>query len=57
MEKPAQSNADSNSPAPDELCELSEQTLQAMREAMIISRDPNVKGYDNMEDLRKALNE
>lgn len=40
-----------------ELPPLSEETLEAMREAKRISRDPNVKGYDNMEDLKKALNE
>ena len=32
-------------------------TLAAMEEARRISRDPNVPSYDNMEDLRKALEE
>ena len=30
-------------------------TLEAMAEAKRISRDPNVPGYDSMEDLKKAL--
>ena len=34
----------------------SEQTLNAMSEARRISRDPNVKGYTSMEELRAALN-
>ena len=32
-------------------------TLMAMEEARRISRDPSVPGYDNMDDLKKALEE
>ena len=32
-------------------------TLDAMKEAKRIARDPNVKGYTRMEDLKKALEE
>ena len=32
-------------------------TLDAMKEAQRIARDPNVKGYTRMEDLKKALEE
>lgn len=32
-------------------------TLDAMKEAQRIARDPNVKGYTSMEDLKKALEE
>lgn len=35
----------------------SESTLAAMEEARKISRDPHVPGHDDMEELRKALNE
>ena len=35
--------------------ELNETTLEAMREADRIARDENVKGYDNIEELREAL--
>ena len=31
--------------------------LDAMEEARRISRDPNVKGYTSMEELKKALEE
>ena len=30
-------------------------TIEAMRETERIARDPNVKGYDNLDDLFKAL--
>ncbi|MCM1101948.1 MAG: type II toxin-antitoxin system RelB/DinJ family antitoxin [Clostridium sp.] len=30
-------------------------TLAAMEEAQRISRDPDIKGYSSMEDLKKAL--
>ncbi len=40
-----------------EVPQYNQKTLDAMAEAMKISRDPNVKGYTNMEDLRKALEE
>ena len=33
------------------------ETLSAMEEAKRISRDPNVKGYSSMEELKKALME
>ena len=32
-------------------------TLETMEEAKRISSDPSVKGYTNMDDLRKALND
>lgn len=35
--------------------EPNETTLEAMREAGRIARDENVKGYDNIEELREAL--
>ena len=33
------------------------ETIAAMAEAMRISRDSNVPGYDSLEDLKKALTE
>lgn len=35
----------------------SQATLDAMKEAQRIARDPNVKGYTRMEELKKALEE
>ena len=35
--------------------EPNETTLEAMRETDRIARDENVKGYDNIEELREAL--
>ena len=35
----------------------SQRTLDAMDEARRISHDPDVKGYTNMDELRKALEE
>ena len=32
-------------------------TLAAMKEARKISRDPDVPSYDNMDDLKKSLEE
>ena len=32
-------------------------TLAAMKEARRISRDPNIPSYDNMDDLKRALEE
>ncbi|MDU7651179.1 MAG: type II toxin-antitoxin system RelB/DinJ family antitoxin [Anaerococcus vaginalis] len=32
-----------------------EETIKAIEEAELIARDENVKSYDNIEDLRKAL--
>ncbi len=40
-----------------ELPRYSQRTLETMDEARRISRDPDVKGYTNMDDLRKALEE
>ena len=40
-----------------ELPRYSQRTLDAMEEARRISRDPDVEGYTNMDDLRKALEE
>lgn len=34
-----------------------DETLEAMAEAMRISKDPNVKGYTSMEEVKKALME
>ena len=33
----------------------SDDTLMAMSEAMSISKNPNIKGYTSMEELKKAL--
>lgn len=33
------------------------EVLEAMEEAKRISRDPNVKGYSSLEELKKALDE
>ncbi len=38
-----------------ELPRYSQYTLDAMDEARRISRDPDVQGYTNMEDLKRAL--
>ena len=38
-----------------ELPAYSEETLSAMAEARRISRDPDVKGYTSMEELKAAL--
>ena len=38
-----------------EIPQYSRQTLDAMAEAKRISRDPDVKGYTSMEDLKAAL--
>lgn len=40
-----------------EMPRYSQATLDAMEEARRISRDPNVKGYTSMEELKKALEE
>ena len=40
-----------------EIPHYSQDTLEAMVEARRISRDPEIKGYDNMEDLKAALAE
>ena len=40
-----------------EMPRYSQHTLDAMNEARRISRDPDVRGYTNMDDLRKALEE
>lgn len=37
--------------------QYSEQTLNAMAEARHISRDPDVKGYTSMEELKAALDD
>ncbi len=34
-----------------------QETLDAMEEAELISKDPNIKGFTNMEDLRQELEE
>lgn len=44
-------------PFPVELPRYSRETLDAMEEARRISRDPNVKGYNSMEELKAALEE
>ena len=40
-----------------EMPRYNQRTLDAMDEARRISRDPDVKGYTNMDELRKALEE
>lgn len=40
-----------------EMPRYTQRTLDAMNEARRISRDPDVRGYTNMDDLRKALEE
>ena len=40
-----------------EMPRYSQRTLDAMDEARRISRDPDVKGYTSMDELRKALEE
>ena len=40
-----------------EMPRYTQRTLDAMDEARSISRDPDVRGYTNMDDLRKALEE
>ena len=34
-----------------------QEIIEAMEEARRISRDPEVRGYTNMDELRKALEE
>ena len=38
-----------------EIPHYSKQTLEAMAEARRLSRDPKTPSYDNMEDLKRAL--
>ena len=40
-----------------EMPHYSQRTLDAMNEAIRISRDPDVKGYTSMDELQKALEE
>lgn len=40
-----------------EMPQYSEQTLSAMAEARRISRDPDVKGYTGMDELKAALDD
>ena len=40
-----------------ELPRFSDEVLSAIAEARSISRDPEVKGYDNLKDLKAALEE
>lgn len=40
-----------------EIPRYSKELLNAVDEAKRISRDPNVPGYTNMDDLKKALEE
>ena len=40
-----------------EMPSYSQRTLDAMDEARRISRNPDVKGYTSMDELRKALEE
>ena len=40
-----------------EMPHYTQNTLDAMEEARHISRNPDIKGYSNMEDLKKALEE
>lgn len=38
-----------------EMPHYSKQTLEAVAEARRVSRDPKVPSYDNMDDLKRAL--
>ncbi len=40
-----------------EVPNYNQKTLNAMEEARLISRDPSAKGYNSMEELKKALEE
>ena len=40
-----------------EMPHYKQSTLAAMEEARRISRDPNAPSYDNMDDLKRALEE
>ena len=40
-----------------EMPHYKQSTLAAMKEARKISRDPNALSYDNMDDLKKSLEE
>lgn len=40
-----------------EVPQYSDKTLNAMAEARKISRDPDIKGYNNMEELKAALDD
>lgn len=40
-----------------EVPEYSQKVKDAMNDALRISRDPEIPGYTNMDDLRKALEE
>ena len=40
-----------------EMPRFSQSTLDAMDEARRISRDPNIKGYTSMDELKKVLEE
>ena len=42
-------------PFPVELPQYNKETLEAMAEARKISREPDVKGYTSMADLKAAL--
>lgn len=42
-------------PFPVELPQYNKETLEAMAEARRVSRDPDVKGYTSMADLKAAL--
>ena len=38
-----------------EIPPYNQKVIEAMAEARKISRDPDARGYDNMEDLKAAL--
>ena len=38
-----------------EMSEFKQKTLDALEEARRISRDPAIKGYTSMDELKKAL--
>ena len=40
-----------------EMPHYNQRTLSAMEEARLISRDPSVPSYDNLDELKKALEE
>ena len=43
--------------SPEETPPYKDRTLRAMEEAKRISRDPDIKGYTDMEDLKSSLDE
>ena len=40
-----------------EVPQYNKETIEAMKEAKAISNNPNIKGYDSIEELKKSLME